>query len=172
MAASVFNETDLNFFTKSSKATLVNYKYAESLIARSGKSVREVQNETIKDRVGLAKKNLQDAEDLLLRIKYRGAIGRGYYSMYHLFRAVSFAFHEGDDFEQHSKLPQGIPADFPTSDVWKNNLKTARLKRNKADYEPYPKDDLLFEPDAVEIVDFAREAYMVGEIYLTSKGIV
>ncbi len=74
----------------------------------------------------------------------RVAVGRYYYGMYHAMRAVVYFHVTGDDHEQHSVLPRSMPADFPDADFWKNALKDARLRRNEADYDPYPMSDVSF----------------------------
>jgi len=72
--------------------------------------------------------------------------------MYHALRACAFLFHEGDDYQEHSKLPLQIPKDFDVGIDWQNKLKKARLARNKADYEAYPKSDRAWETIAKTIM--------------------
>jgi hypothetical protein len=59
---------------------------------------------------------------------FRSAISRFYYSMYHAMRASVFIDKEGDDHEEHSKLPLQVPMDFDPMGVdWQIKLKDARL---------------------------------------------
>src|SRR5882724_3495972 len=61
---------------------------------------------------------------------YRCAVSRYYYAMYHALRACAYVFHNGDDHEAHSTLPQHLPADFAVGENWEGKLKDARLIRN------------------------------------------
>jgi hypothetical protein len=90
--------------------------------------------------------------------------------MYHCFRAVSYYTHGGDDHEEHTVLPSRIPNDFPNRDVWENNLKNARLERNRADYDPYPRQDRRFEVVATDVIQKARLLIPIAVQYLRSKG--
>jgi hypothetical protein len=90
--------------------------------------------------------------------------------MYHAFRATVFFVHGGDDHEEHSKLPSGIPPDFPGRANWENDLKNARLDRNRADYDPYPKNDLMFKPTATQLIKKAEDLLPIVRSYLKTKG--
>jgi uncharacterized protein (UPF0332 family) len=79
---------------------------------------------------------------------FRDAISRYYYAMYHALRACLFAYHRGDDFEKHSVLPLNIPPDFDPAVDWEQKMKNARLTRNRADYDLYPKSNTAWRADA------------------------
>jgi uncharacterized protein (UPF0332 family) len=102
--------------------------------------------------------------------QFRCAISRYYYAMYHAVRAAVFIYHGGDDFEEHSKLSLHIPADFPNQTKWQAALKDARLLRNRADYDPYPKANRAWESDARHIRNDAIDLLAQVNTYLTVKG--
>lgn len=86
-------------------------------------------------------------------------------------RAVVFLVTQGDDHEEHSKLPSNIPDDFPNKATWANELKTARLTRNAADYDPYPTDSASWEAKSKDILKNAQSILSVAEAYLVGKGV-
>ena len=90
--------------------------------------------------------------------------------MYHIFRAVVFFVVGGDDHENHSVLQNHIPSDFPNQAIWQNKLKTARLERNRADYDPYPSFDKSFEAVARTVVSETEALLPVARAYLRRKG--
>jgi uncharacterized protein (UPF0332 family) len=101
---------------------------------------------------------------------YRSAISRYYYSMYHCFRAAAFIFHRGDNHEGHSELPKHLPTDLPSLALWRNELKIARLARNDADYDPYPRTNTPWLVKAKSIKTNANKAVLETRNYLRSKG--
>lgn len=123
-------------------------------------------------RWNLATEYRRDAKKLLrLRpLPSRSAISRFYYAMYHAMRAACFVFHDGDDHEAHSELPLHIPGDFPNADIWKNTLKNARLTRNAADYDPYPKSGKIWQRRAETARTDAEALLVETRNYLRSKG--
>lgn len=90
--------------------------------------------------------------------------------MYHAVRALVFYTTGGDDHEAHSELPGHLPKDFSNRDVWENELKNARLERNKADYDPYPKGDHAFHKAAEDVVKKAATLLPLAKRYLAKKG--
>jgi hypothetical protein len=76
----------------------------------------------------------------------------------------------GDDHESHSDLPKHIPNDFPNRNVWENCIKTARLERNRADYDPYPKLDRAFADAAKCTLESAQEFLPLVRQYLLRRG--
>jgi uncharacterized protein (UPF0332 family) len=153
------------------KKQFSEYIYAEWLVETTGYSISELQGKVTTDRMKLASKFCSEAKMLLEEQHFRIAVGRGYYSMYHAFRAVSFFEYGGDDFEPHSVLPEKLPSDFPSLPTWQDRLKNARLTRNNADYDPYPLEQKYFADSAHEIVSNANVALRVTRIYLRSKGL-
>jgi len=163
---------DLLFVSKSDKKTIASWKAGTSLQHRTGYQIDQLRAKAAADRFALA-------QDLFLAARaatrgssrsFRSATSRAYYSMYHAFRATAFFVHEGDDHEEHTKLPSGIPADFPNRAVWENDLKGARLDRNRADYDPYPKNDLMFRLTALDLIKKAESLRPVVRLYLRTKG--
>ncbi len=90
--------------------------------------------------------------------------------MYHAMRAAAFVYHDGDDHESHSDLPLHVPPDFPNSANWQNELKNARLMRNAADYDPYPRADSFWQPRADAIKTLADDLLRATRVYLQGKG--
>ena len=163
---------DLEFIVKLEKNKLGFLSAGESLTQRTGYTIRELQEKATKDRLELSSAHLIDAKSALksLMPAYRMSISRSYYSMYHAGRAVSFCANSGDDYQDHSKLPSGIPKDFPNRDIWENALKNARLERNRADYEPYPRNDAHFSDTANEQIQLAMEFLKLVKSYLHARG--
>lgn len=123
------------------------------------------------DRIKLANLHLRQAS-ASSRTKipqHRSTVSRAYYAMYHAARAVTYISIGGDDHEQHSILPTKLPADFPDCQEWKNRLKTARLERNRADYDPYPAGDMEFGESAVALLQNARALVKLARDYIQSK---
>lgn len=163
---------DLLFVSKSDKKTIASLKAGASLQKRTGYWIDQLRVKATADRIELSRKLLLAAKAAARgrSRSYRSATSRAYYSMYHAFRATAFFIHEGDDHEEHTKLPSGIPDDFPSKATWENDLKGARLDRNRADYDPYPKNDLTFKQMALDLVKKADSLRLVVRTYLRKKG--
>ena len=91
--------------------------------------------------------------------------------MYQTFRGIVFLVTQGDDHEKHSDLPQYLPQDFPAVAYWENALKIARLERNRADYEPYPRNDAAFKQQAAAIYKDSHQLRIAARAYLRGKGL-
>lgn len=102
----------------------------------------------------------------------RSVISRSYYAMYHAARAISFLCTEGDDHESHNDLHNGLPADFPNLAQWQNALKDARLRRNEADYDPYPDPDDDFGAIGRLLLQSVEGFLAETKAYLENKGCV
>jgi hypothetical protein len=90
--------------------------------------------------------------------------------MYHAARALSFFANQGDDHEAHGDLHKGIPDDFPDVEQWRNDLKDARLRRNEADYDPYPPTDADFRLLGLAAVVTTQGFLNAAEVYLRARG--
>lgn len=90
--------------------------------------------------------------------------------MYHAARSVVFLNHKGDDFEDHDKVANNLPRDFPGIERWQNDFKEARLKRNEADYEPYPTKDSAFSSVSIALLNSSEEFSVVCSSYLRGQG--
>ena len=102
---------------------------------------------------------------------YRSAISRFYYSMYHAIRACVFVSHQGDDYERHSDLLKyNKLSGFPSNLNWQNILKDARELRNRADYDPYPKSNIAWKQDALDLKKDADLFLSTTRTYLRKKG--
>ena len=164
--------SDLLYLSKLDKKTIDSLFAGVSLESRTGYPLATLSRKVVEDRLALAKKLLRSAQDEMTRAKpcHRTAVSRSYYSMYHAFRAVVFAIHGGDDHQEHAKLPSAIPQDFPSRSHWENDLKTARLDRNRADYDPYPRGHRAFQATATNTLARATALLPVVRDYLRKKG--
>ncbi len=161
---------DVLFVSKSDRKKLELLISGASLEKRTGYSIEVLVSKATADRLELSQQLRRAAEAAGRRRDFRSATSRAYYSMYHALRATAFFSHRGDDHEEHVRLPQGIPADFPDRARWENDLKGARLDRNRADYDPYPKNDLMFKTTAFELIRKAQDLWPVVRSYLKKKG--
>ena len=166
------NSTHLLVISKARKDKLDNLAFGASLVASTGYDVKEIRIKAALDRFEFARKILQSAEAIpISKLQMsRTKISRAYYSMYHALRAVTFFVTGGDDHEEHTVLPGKLPNDFPDRAIWENCLKTARLERNRADYDPYPKADKQFVAFSKQVVEEARALMPIVRQYLKSKG--
>jgi uncharacterized protein (UPF0332 family) len=164
-------QNELLLISKASQEKLKNFAQGASLCERSGESISDLRKRAAKDRIKLARLHLKDARKLLKAKPplARGATSRAYYSMYHAARAVAYISFGGDDHESHSALPMKMPDDFPDVAAWKIKLKDARLERNRADYDPYPKSDRAFQGPARQMLLDAQELVSKAETYIVSK---
>jgi uncharacterized protein (UPF0332 family) len=156
-----------------SEAKVINYfRLGVQMSASMGDSIDDLIEIACVDRFRFAQKQLAVARANLGRAKpsYRDALARAYYSMYHAARAVVFLVEKGDDHQEHSELPRHLPSDFPNRVQWENGLKNARLERNKADYDPYPKSDRAFMASAKGVTSAAIEFLKLAKGYLVKKG--
>jgi uncharacterized protein (UPF0332 family) len=160
--------------TKARKATIADWAYGAYAVTAARGSLDELRHRVAVDRLGLARESLEGGNVALAASlpRYRDAISRYYYAMYHGMRAVSFFVHGGDDHEQHSELPQHVPVDFPSASLWSNALKSARERRNAADYDPYPKTSNLWRADAATLQADARQLLPAARAYLRLKGCI
>lgn len=149
-------------------------RWAEGLTLenRSGKTLLELRHRAAADRVDLAVRFLRRAEALESGEppQYRDAISRYYYAAYHAFRAAAYHEHGGDDHQEHSALPSHLPDGIPNQDQWRNDLKDARLTRNRADYEVFPKSDTAWQDDCMRVADIARRSIPVVRSFLRAEG--
>lgn len=162
---------DLLFVSKSPKERLSHLAAGAALVERTGYDIKQLRNKAALDRIALAASFLRDA-----RAAYedgvklnRTAVSRAYYSMYHALRAATFLVYGGDDHEQHTVLPSKLPQDFPDCARWQNTLKNARLERNRADYDPYPRNDKQFEKAAADLLKAAAELIALTRQYVKAK---
>jgi hypothetical protein len=142
------------------------------LVDKTGYTIGQLRGRAVFDRLALAKRFIEDAEVAIEQNppRCRTAVSRAYYAMYHLLRTVSYHSHGGDDYEGHDVLPGKIPAAFPNRGSWEHDLKLARLERNRADYEPYPRKDNQFQPTALELIAKARDLDRIVRRFLRANG--
>lgn len=165
-------DLDLLYISKSERVRLDTLKAGASLVERTGYTINQLKEKVIRDRLTLARTLLKEAQQAshAKPPAFRTTVSRAYYAMYHSVRAVCFFYHEGDDNEPHTKLPGAIPNDFPDRERWENDLKRARLERNRADYDPYPRKTSSFEVSANETLEHANLLLATARAYLRTKG--
>ena len=171
MAAWAPDETLLDI-SKARKADLTAWGRGIYLTTSTGRTLPELSQRASADRIALASRFLKSGRTLVAVPggEYRSAISRFYYSMYHAARSVAFHHHGGDDHQEHSEVPQHLPGDFPNREIWVNALKGARLARNRADYDPYPKNDNRWETEATAIGTTAEDFLRLCRAHLRAKG--
>jgi len=164
-------DNELLLLSKAKQEKFKNYIEGLSLATRSGKTIDELRAIVAQDRLHLAQQQLSAAKKAIVSTPSisRTAVSRAYYSMYHAARAVAYLDFGGDDNEEHSKLPTYLPNDFPDSSNWKIKLKNARLDRNRADYDPYPKKDSEFKECAEILYSDARNFLHSAKSYIQSR---
>lgn len=166
-------ETRLQRVSKAPSRTLELWKEGVTIEAALSRPLDDVMAQTVADRLDLADDFIAMAERLM-RSRFdmsRPAIARYYYAMYHSMRAASFQSLGGDDHEQHTVLSQkGVPNDYPNPSLASNELKNARLLRNEADYEQYPKASSYFKAAAKDLRPVALAFVQSSRHYVTSKG--
>lgn len=162
----------LNRLAKATNEEINYWKEGVSIQDDSGQAIPDLISKAAADRWHFAYEQRHNANKLLKSkpALYRGAISRYYYSMYHAMRACAFVSHQGDDNQQHNKLPQCIPSDFPAGNNWQNMVKDARDVRNRADYEPYPKSNAVWMSDALRLKKYADLFLSTTRRYLQNKG--
>ena len=165
-------EEKLLIVSKSKKQFFENSKFGIYLANTSGLTLDQLIANACSDRLKLARENYNSARMVvrLSRPQYRLTVACAYYAMYHAARAVVFFVNEGDDHEEHSKLAANLPDDLPDVGAWRNRLRSARLERNRADYDPYPKSDRAFSQTALTTLSDAADFISTAKSYLISKG--
>lgn len=161
---------DLLFVSKALKSRLDDLAAGASLAARTGLDVNKIRLKAANDRAMLAAAFLKEAKYVAANGGMnRTVVSRAYYAMYHAARAITFLSYGGDDHQEHSTLPGKLPRDFPESAQWQNALKNARLERNKADYDPYPRSDADFGAAALALLLEAKLLVTAAKAYIRSK---
>jgi uncharacterized protein (UPF0332 family) len=161
-------------------AVLQRFKKNQIDLLRNGVRIEDLAGRRIDDlikeasaaRFRLSVRFLQSAKRLVAQrpMLHRDSISRSYYSMYHAARAVVFVAYQGDDYEPHDKLAGGMPADFPDIEQWQNDLKEARLKRNEADYDPFPSGHASFRASSNALFNTATRFSRECLAYLRARG--
>ena len=124
------------------------------------------------DRFLLAAEHMRAGDTLLAANGYRTSIGRHYYAMYHSARAISFAHHGGDDFENHTKLSRNLPSTIVDCVDRETELTAARLLRNEADYETYPVSATAWQLEAIALSATAATFLQHCETFALENGYV
>ena len=132
----------------------------------------EVIREVALNQLHLAEEFLDAAQripsDML--VDHRVAVCRSYYAMYQAARSVVFA-HAREDIDDHIKLPQNLPDDFPNRQHWVERLRFWRVKRNDLDYSPYISADDKLEELRVAGTKEAIEFCRLARAYVEKRGV-
>ncbi len=165
-------EQELQSLLKFKTAQVALLRNGIRLEALGGAPIDDLMLKACCDRVALAKHFLVSAKKLrtMRPSSYRNSISRSYYAMYHAARTISYIFVAGDDNQEHKDLHKGIPEEFPDFERWRNDLKEARLRRNEADYDPYPLSNAEFAAVSRTQLKTATDFLQVTEQYLRGKG--
>ncbi|SRR6266404_4268270 len=156
--------------TQAKKAIVDIWKEGVLLESSSTQSVSQLVMLAATDRLKLALNHRRNANRHLSVPLYRSAVSRYYYAMYHALRACVYLSHGGDDHQGHTELPQHIPDDFAPGQDWQTKMKNARVTRNRADYDPYPKADTAFRSDALSLKADTDQLIFLARQYLRGKG--
>lgn len=165
-------EERLQRLSKMAAREITLLKEGVSIEAALKRTIDDAMDRAIADRLSLADSFLVMAERLRRSRSdlARAAVARYYYAMYHAFRAVAYQATRGDDHQEHRKLPDKIPDDFPDKANASNALKDARLVRNEADYDPYPVSSSYFTEYAKAVAPTAVDYLAKARAYVKSKG--
>ena len=158
--------------TTAKKQLVLDWREGVSLEADTGRTIDDLRQRAVADRIQLAYDFRRRGNSLMRQSPplYRDAVSRFYYAMYHAMRAVVYFAERGDDHQEHRDLPPKTPSDFPQSSIWANDLKSARERRNSADYEPYPKTNESWRVRAEELQRRANALLPLAKAYLIRKG--
>lgn len=132
----------------------------------------QMVSQIVSDRFVLSGSQLATGDRLVFDLQYRASISRHYYAMYHAARAISFAFHGGDDHQAHSTLPRNLPHSMVDVGKREIELTDARLLRNLADYDPYPTQQSDWEADARALSVVASEFCQACEDFALQNGYI
>jgi uncharacterized protein (UPF0332 family) len=162
----------LVLLTQAKKNKFDDLKLGVTLEKKSGHSIDELREHAIRDRLRFAQQILNTTKKIakIHSKEHRLTTVRSYYALYHAARALVYFCEGGDDHEEHSKVATKLPNDLPEKETWQNRLKTARLDRNRADYEPYPTKLKEFAATARLTLQYADEFIRVVKRYLKKKG--
>ena len=158
--------------TTAKKQLIIAWREGVSLVSDTGLTLDQLRERVTADRMQLAY-DFRRRGNALMRSNpalYRDAVSRFYYAMYHAMRAVVYFVEQGDDFQEHRDLPVKTPTDFPEADVWANELKSARERRNSADYDAYPKTNEAWRLRAEELQRRANTLLPLSRRYLVRRG--
>lgn len=158
--------------TRYDSKTINGFRRGAHIARTTGKHVDELIIAAARDRYLLATAMLRSARwaSKPPKPQYRVVLARSYYAMYHAARAIVYLMNPGDDHEAHAELPKHLPRDLPDRARWENSLKVARLERNRADYDPYPKSDRSFAATATARLEDAALFLPMARQYLRRNG--
>lgn len=101
----------------------------------------------------------------------RSSIGRFYYAMYQGACALVYDDFGGHDKNGHQDVPKYLPRQLPHRAQRLNDLKDVRLRRNEADYGPYPSAATHWQAVATAVEASASTFVSEADTYLKGRGI-
>lgn len=144
----------------------------------AGTSVAKMTSMATRDRMDLGIGFLRLGQSLLRdgtrrqdAFALRSSIGRLYYAMYQSACALAYDDFGGHDKNGHQDVPKYLPKQFPHRAQRSNDLKEARLRRNEADYGPYPTEPIHWMTIANAVEAAASTFVAAADTYLRGKGI-
>lgn len=150
--------------------TLSHLREGATHVRSSGIDLSVLEIEVADERYRFALVLLADAKELLAQSRPRSAISRAYYALYHSIRALAFLANSGDDYQNHSELPKGVPDAFSAAPEARALLKRGRLLRNQADYDAYPRELSYWLGEANKLLPEVESMLLSVKLYIRSKG--
>ena len=123
-----------------------------------------------KYRLEQAKENLEEAQILLERGKYKGANNRAYYAIFHAIKAVLAL--ESIDFKKHSTVLAYFNKEYINKEIFPKELgrrvSKASFYREKSDYVDFY---IVNKQETIEQIESARVTINLVEKYFERKNI-
>ena len=120
-------------------------------------------------RIRMAKEDLDTAAELLESGRYKGAVNRAYYAVFHSIRAILAL--DGVDFSKHSGVIAYFRQNYIKTEIFHNELSNviqrAALMRTESDYSGFY---IATEDEAREMINGAFLFYSKVVEFLRSKG--
>lgn len=120
-------------------------------------------------RIRMAKEDLDTAAELLESGRYKGAVNRAYYAVFHSIRAILAL--DGVDFSKHSGVIAYFRQNYIKTEIFHNELSNviqrAALMRTESDYSDFY---IATEDEAREMINGAFLFYSKVVEFLRSKG--
>lgn len=133
--------------------------------------MEDSMRELSKYRFENAKEDLYDAKLMFENGRYKNALNRGYYAIFHAIRAVNAL--DGFDSSKHSGVIAYFNQNYVKTEVFPKSvsrmIREASENREKADYLDF---FIASKEEAEKQIKRAEEFVEVIEAYLTGKGVV
>ena len=128
----------------------------------------KISKELSKHRLEQAKENLEEAELLFNKNKFKGANNRAYYSIFHSIKSILAL--EPTDFKRHKDVQAYFNKNYINTEIFPRNLghkiAEASTIREDSDYD----DDFVVDRDkTLEQIETARDMIELVEKYIDEK---